>query len=665
MTMTCCHVSENTQGAIDPMVSSGTIAIVGPANAGKSVLFNGLTGDYSLVANYPQTTVMPLKKIVYFGTSEVCLVDTPGIGALSVYSEHEQSTVKVLLEEGVHGILFCGDAFNLKRSLVLLSQILELALPTVVCFNRADMAASNGIVIQIPQLSELLKLPVIEAAAEHGIGFEHVKRSLVDCLAGDIVRSTVPIRYSGVIEEAMQALVDFFPVELRPSRGLCLLFLQGDSFAEHWFDTHLVEEVAAGARQVASNLRQQLTPRRLLLSIFQSREGWADRLAEKTVRQATVVIPSWLQKASWMTRHPVLGWPIFLAILWLTFKAVNFGSLEMSGWMDATFFAPMLSALGEAISNPFVKEFLIGPFGVLNMGMVNALETVVPILLAFFFMLHLLEDIGYLPNLSVLANRSLLPLGLSGKAVLPLLLGSGCNTTATLSSRILATRKERLMVSFLAALGIPCSVQLGVLFAILATMPFSAMLIVLGTVITTTILSSLLMNRLLSDGTKTNEFIMEIPMFQWPHPVQIVKKTLFRIKWFLEEAIPLFLLAAVAMFTIDKIGLLTMIKSSMHSVVTIFLGMPDKVTEVFILVLARREVGAIYFKNMTTDGLLTYNQIVTGLVVITLFIPCISNTIAMAREFGVRWAVASNLAIITIAVLVGGLVHALLSLSYY
>ena len=662
--MTSAHVFENAPSSTRALTSTGTIAIIGPTNSGKSVLFNGLTGEYSLVANYPQTTVAPLRRMMRYGGGEVCLVDTPGIGALSVYSPHEQSTVNLLLEEGVQGILFCGDALNLKHSLVLLAQILELELPTIVCLNRADLAASNGIAIQIQQLSELLTWPVIETAVEHGIGFDRLRRAVADCMAGGTVArsATVLFRYAPVVEQAIQSLLDLFPLERRPSRGLCLLLLQGDAFAEQLFTQYLGEERAHSAHQLAFNLRTQLTPRRLLLSIFQAREGWANRLAEKTLRQAGVVVPSFLQKISWATRHPLLGWPIFLAILWLTFQGVSFGSLTLGGWMDTTLFAPLIAAMNNAITTPIVREFLVGPFGLLSMGIANAIETVVPILLVFFLIVHLLEDVGYLPNLSVLANRSLMPFGLSGKAVLPLILGSGCNTTATLSSRILTTQKERMLVSFLVALGVPCSVQLGVLFAILATMPFSALLIVLGAVLGTTIICSIVMNHLLADGTQSSEFIMEIPLFKWPHPAHILKKTLFRIKWFLEEAIPLFMLAAAAMFVMDKTGILEMIKSLLHPVVTVFLGMPDKVTEVFLLVLARREVGAIYFKNMTADGSLDYNQIVTGLVVITLFIPCISNTMAMLREFGARWAISSNLAIIAIAIIVGGLVHFLLSL---
>ncbi len=660
--MISCQACHNEHAVTDSIVRSGAVAIIGPTNSGKSVLFNALTGDYSPVANYPQTTVTPLKRIMSYSASKVCFVDTPGIGALSMYSEHEQSTVQVILEDGLSGVLFCCDALNLKRSLVLLAQILELALPTVVCLNRADLAASNGIAIQIPQLANLLQVPVVETAIEHGVGLDQVRQAIAGYLLDHRTVFSTPVCYSPTIEQAIQNLCDLFPLGARPSRGLCLLFLQGDSLALRLITASLGEERIADANQLALALREKLTLRRLLLSIFQAREGWANRLAEATLRQASVVVPSWLQRISWATRHPVLGWLIFLAILWLTFRGVSFGSLVLGGWMDETLFSPMSAAIGEVISTPILKEFLVGQFGILSMGVINAIETVIPILLVFFLIVHLLEDIGYLPNLSVLANRALLPFGLTGKAVLPLILGTGCNTTATLSSRILGTRKERLLVSFLAALGIPCSVQLGVLFAILATMPFSALMIVLCAVVNTTVICSLVLNRLLPDTTKPLEFIMEIPLFQWPHPVHILKKTLFRLRWFLEEAVPLFVLAAGAMFAMDKSGLLGSIKSILHPVVTSFLGMPDKVTEAFILVLARREVGAIYFKNMTADGSLNYNQIVTGLVVITLFIPCISNTMAMLREFGLRWAITSNLAIIAIAILVGGIVRALLFL---
>ncbi|NGZ26854.1 MAG: ferrous iron transporter B, partial [Magnetococcales bacterium] len=553
-----CHALDKTQLQSGRVEASALVAIVGPSNAGKSVLFNGLTGEYSIVANYPQTTVAPSRRCISVAHGAIGLVDTPGIASLNVTSRDERSTLKVLFQDSPQGVLFCGDALHLKRSLVLLAQLLELELPTIVCFNKADQAASSGMAVDMVRLGELMAMPVIEIAAAHGIGFDKVQESLNEFLAskGGAFAPDVAIRYPVVVEQTIDRLRTLFSLELRPSRGLVLLFMQGDETARNWFGAQLAEEVLAEAGRVVEEFHARMTPVRLQLALFQAREAWANRLAERTVSQANCVVPTLLQKAGWVTRHPVFGWPIFLAILWLTFKGVGIGAVDLGGWLDGLIFSPLTQAIGDLVTYPLLNEFLVGQFGILTMGVANAMVTVVPILLVFFLIVHFLEDIGYLPNLSVLANRALSALGLTGKAVLPLVLGSGCNTTATMSSRILATRKERLLVSFLVALGVPCSVQMGVLFAILATMPFSALLIVLSAVMFTSLGCGMIMNRLLPGSGQSSEFILELPSFHWPHPRNIVRKTYFRIKWFLLEAVPLFMAAAVVMFLLDKSGLL-------------------------------------------------------------------------------------------------------------
>lgn len=659
-----CQVTTSEKVFLAQETDPWPMAIVGPSNAGKSVLFNSLTGEYSIVANYPQTTVEPIRRTIQTSHGCIELVDTPGIDSLTANSRDEHSTLKVLLQDGLRGVLFCGHALNVKRSLVLLAQLLELELPVIACFNKADQAASSGMVTDIRSLANLLGLPLVEISAEHDLGIGLVRESL-ESFRGNQSVGALPdlsIRYPAFVEETVEKLRKLFTLEQRPAKGVALLFMQDEEVAKEWFRDRLASEMLTEAQHIVQNFQERITSIRFRLALFQAREAWANRLAEKTVHQAALVLPTLLQKVGQATRHPILGWPIFILVLWLTFRGVGFGAVQLGNWLDGLIFTPTTQAIGALITHPWINEFLVGQFGLLTMGVANAMVTVVPILVVFFLIVHFLEDVGYLPSLSVLTNRALLPLGLSGKAVLPLVLGSGCNTTATMSSRILATRKERLLVSFLVALGVPCSVQMGVLFAILSTMPFSALLIVLGAVVGTSIVCGLAMNRLLPGSSHGQEFILELPTFCLPHWRNIVRKTWFRIKWFLIEAVPLFVAAAMAMFAMDKTGVLAFIKTLMHPMVTGFLLLPDKVTEVFILVLARREVGAIYFKQMVENSELDYKQIVTGLVVITLFIPCVSNTMVMIKEFGARWAAATNLAIIAIAILVGKLVS--LSLAF-
>ena len=327
--------------------------------------------------------------------------------------------------------------------------------------------------------------------------------------------------------------------------------------------------------------------------------------------------------------------------------------------MDTWIGRPFTNAVSNLVTMKFFNDLLVGDFGLLTMGVLNAVITVVPILMVFYLIINVLEDIGYLPNLSVLANRVFRLFGLTGKSVLPYTLGFGCNTMATLTSRMLETKKERIMISFLIALGVPCSAQLGVMLAIMATAPFSALMIVIGSVIITQVVCGVALNRMMPT-VKRSEFIIELPSFTMPNWKNIVRKTWFRLKDFLEEALPMFVMAAGLMFFLDKTGLLAGIKNLMRPIVTGFLSLPDKITEVFILVLSRREVGAVHFKNVYEAHQIDYYQTVVGLVVITLFIPCISNTMAMIKELGVKWAVGINTAIIAIAFLVGGLVNLLI-----
>ncbi|MBF0311488.1 MAG: ferrous iron transport protein B [Magnetococcales bacterium] len=635
------------------------LVIVGPANSGKSTLFNAIAQTYAMVANYPQTTVtLNHKRIVLHGHPVEC-VDTPGISSLSAMSRDEEATIALLLEERPCRILFCGDALRLKQSLILLAQIQELGIPTVFCLNKADEAARRGIVIDCVTLSRELGLPVVESDASHGIGLKKVLSLLQS--------PSVPVEavcYPEDVEQNLTRLANLFDSGKRPSKGHLLRTLLDPSLSSRFPETHFGPEMAPKVREILREAHWKHSPGSLQMRVFQSREEWAEKLTRQVTRKASVALHTVSQRLAEASRHPLLGWPIFLAILWLTFHGVVVISGEMAAALDGWIFKPLAETIGGWVENPFLNAFLVGNFGLLTMGLFNAMVTVVPILLVFFLIMNLLEDSGYLPNLSVLANRSLGPFGLSGKAVLPLVLGTGCNTMATLTSRILETRKERLMAVFLIALGMPCAVQLGIMMAILATVPFSALLIVLSAVAGTQILCGVILNRLI--GTRQGkgaEFILELPPFRLPDPVNVVKKTYYRVKWFLLEATPMFMAAAVMMFVFDNSGILQGLKTFFHPMVTGFLSLPDKVTEVFILVLSRREVGAVYFKDMVDAGELSFEQIVVGLVVMTLFIPCASNTLMMIKEVGARWAISMNVVIIVLAVLVGGLVNFLLQLA--
>ena len=634
------------------------IAIVGPPNVGKSILFNKFGKGYSLVANYPHTTISIMRKEAVVGGKIFEIIDTPGLSSLQLFSEEGQVTRDILIKERPDFILFCADASRLKHSLVLLSQVIELEIPMLFCLNLMDEASRKGLLVDTGILAKEIDFPVAEIAAEYGIGLKELEN-----LAFRVSSPAGRILYPAFVEKALDDLRGEISEEQRPSKAVLLLYLMGDEGISRYMEEIHGAEVINSLRETLRRIYRKSTPANLKQAVADARETWAEKIVRKTVRGESFSLGGFSHKAAIASRHILWGWPILLGVLWVTFFGVGTVATKLTEVMDGFVFSPITQNIGQLISHPLLKEFVVGQYGILTMGIFNAVGTVVPILIVFFLITNFLEDVGYLSNLRILSNRFLSFFGLTGKAVLPFVLGFGCNTVATLTSRILETKRERIIASILIALGIPCAVQLGVLLAIMATAPFSVLWITVMAVLGTQILCGVALNKLVP-ATRKSDFIMELPNFHLPSPRHIFLKTYYRVKWFLVEAVPLFALGAGLMFFLEKTGLLALIKEVLRPVVSDFLSLPEKLTEVFILVLSRRELGAVYFKGMVDAGEVDFYQTIVGLVVITLFIPCISNTMVMIKELGARWAVSANILIIIVAILVGGMVNVLIRFFY-
>ena len=233
---------------------------------------------------------------------------------------------------------------------------------------------------------------------------------------------------------------------------------------------------------------------------------------------------------------------------------------------------------------------MAGQYGLISMGLTYAVAIILPIIVTFFLAFSILEDSGYLPRLAVVFNRLFRMIGLNGKAVLPLILGFGCDTMATLTTRILATRKERLIAILLLALGIPCSAQLGVILGLLAGLSWKATLIWVAVVAGTILMVGFISSRLLpGDGS---DFILEIPPLRMPSPSNIGLKTLSRVEWYLKEAVPIFLVGTLILFAADRTGALLAAQTFLEPVVVGVLDLPREATEAFIIGFLRRDFGA-------------------------------------------------------------------------
>ncbi len=210
------------------------------------------------------------------------------------------------------------------------------------------------------------------------------------------------------------------------------------------------------------------------------------------------------------------------------------------------------------------------------MALSYAIAIVLPIVTTFFLVFSVLEDSGYFPRMAIMVNRAFRIMGLNGKAVLPMILGLGCDTMATMTTRILDTRRERVITTLLLALAVPCSAQLGVLLAMMSVLsPVGAMLwvgLIVGVILLVGWLSSRLFN------SDTSDFILEIPPLRRPQLSNVLVKTYSRLNWYLREVIPLFVIGTAILFLLDKLQLLRVITRIGEPLVTGWLGLPSPMT---------------------------------------------------------------------------------------
>jgi ferrous iron transport protein B len=249
-------------------------------------------------------------------------------------------------------------------------------------------------------------------------------------------------------------------------------------------------------------------------------------------------------------------------------------------------------------------------------------------------------------------------MGLNGKAILPMVLGLGCDTMATMTTRILDTEKDRTIVTLLLALGVPCSAQLGVILGMFAGLPLLYISTWIGLIAFILVTVGYLASRVIPG--EGSDFILEIPPLRIPQVSNVLIKTLARIEWYLKEAVPLFILGTLILFTLHKTHLLTLLEWVLSPLIVFFLGLPARVTEAFIIGFLRRDYGAAGLFVMAKAGVLTPHQILVSLVTITLFIPCIAQFFMMIKERGIRKTLWISAVIFPVAFGVGGALNFLM-----
>jgi len=548
------------------------ILLVGQPNVGKSAVFSRLTGAHVIASNYPGTTVAVSQGRLRVDGSDCAVIDVPGTYTLDATCRAEEVAVEML----DHGDIIVNvvDSTNLERNLNLTLQLLKRRRPTLVVLNIWDEAVEHGVHIDVPVLERELDVPVVPTCAISGEGM----RELVDRLK-----------------------------EARPSG------LEFDD-TERW---HVVGNIVERVQR------------------FEHRH------------------PTLGQALSHASVHPVIG-PIFaLVVLFLSFELVRRVGEGIIGHVTEPAFdrlwlpvvARLSGWLGAGQSGGWLTDFLhallIGQlmdgriefgesFGLLTTGVFIPLAAVLPYVFAFYLVLSILEDTGYLPRLGVLMDTVMHRVGLHGLSVVPMLLGLGCNVPGALSLRVLETRKERFIAATLMAICIPCMAQIAMVAALLGEYGAAGFGLVLVTLGFVWLVLGLVLKR--STRGTTPEILVDIPPYRLPYWPSLAKKLWMRLKGFLREAVPYVLLGVMVVNVMYALGVIGFLERVVTPVTRRVLDLPAGAVGALVVGLLRKDVAVGMLRPLN----LSFRQTVVACVILMTYFPCMATFVVLMRELGVK-----------------------------
>lgn len=636
------------------------LILVGNPNVGKSVVFGLLTDTYATVSNYPGTTVEVTSAISSFARHQYYVIDTPGVNSLIPYSEDEQVTRDILCQYREKIVLHVFDTKNFINNLLLTFQLIEMGLPLVLDLNMYDEAASRGIKIDTEKLSHMLGIGVVATIATEKTGLNKLLEEIPKAKC-----SPFKVDYGEKIENIIGEICSLLPQELGSKRLAALLFLSNDATIKKCLKLQGIgDDVLQKAEIIAQEARKRFG-RSLKSTIIQRRHNTAKEIFSKV---SSLAFAPQLSPANFIHKvmvSPVWGFPFAAAVMYLTYLFVGkFGAGVLVDFVEEKIFNgainPIVTNLVDKfIPFVFVREMLVGEYGLVTMALTYAFAIIFPIVTTFFIVFGILEDSGYLPRLAAVVNRAFKLIGLHGKAVLPFILGLGCGTMAVLTTRILETKKERIIATLLLAMVIPCSAQLGVILGMLGAISVKIVLIWLGMLLFILGIVGFLASRLIPG--ERSEFIMELPPVRLPLISNILNKVKARLFWYLKEAVPLFILGTFLLFILDWFNLLGAVINFCSPVVVNILGLPAKAAEAFIIGFLRRDYGAAGLYALERQGLLTNLQVLVSVLTMTLLVPCVAQFFVMLKERGIKIAVFIFLFVLLFAIFAGGSVNFIFS----
>jgi ferrous iron transport protein B len=574
-----------------------TVALVGNPNVGKSLVFNYLSGLYVDVSNYPGTTI-EFTKGRY---QDFDIYDTPGVYGIAAFSDEERATEEIVLQADI--VLNVVDAVHLERDLFLTLQLIDMGKKISVLLNFMDEVEALGLQIDTALLAKSLGVPVFRTTATRGTGFDQIASAIEQARCGKQDASMHP---------RLHALLSVIGSEAE-----ALLVLEGS-------------EIVAGRHGVAPGTERE--------SIYIDRRNRVNRLINEVLSDNHVRARFSTLIGRWAL-NLWTGIPMLLAALYLIYLFVGkLVAQDLVRFTEVKLGQELWEPWARGIVTQFVPvdswldTILVGEFGIATMTVTYLLFLLLPLVVAFYAALAVMEDSGYLPRLATLVDRSLNAIGLNGSAVIPLILGFGCVTMATITTRMLGSEREKRISTAILQFAIPCSAQLAVVAALLAGAGFRAILIYSATIFLTFVVLGTLLHRILPG--KTTPLLIDLPPMRMPRLDNIVRKTAYRAYYFMKEASSWFFAGALGVGILQITGLLTVWEDLLAPITTGWLQLPRETARAFVMGMVRRDFGAAGLYQLA----LTPNQIVVALVTITLFTPCIASLMVMLKERGVKEA---------------------------
>lgn len=631
------------------------IALVGNPNVGKSLLFNRITGVRVISSNYPGTSVEYTKASVKRDGKEIVFYDLPGTYSLTGVSEDELVATRLLMEKRPERVIAVADATRLSQSLVMIFQLIELGYHVAVALNFMDIARKRY-EIDVDLLSRTLRIPIVPIVAQTGEGIDR----LIDIVTAPLLpRSNFVVRYDSHTEAFLEDLSQGL-VESRngyPIRGALLKLLEGNKPFEEEFSPSII----ALAEEYEVQFRE-LHGEEIEVHIARDRYGEAGKIASEVLKNK-VVKRGMADRISDLTLRPFSGTIILIAVMGGLFLTLIYGGEFIGDLTIRTYVAltsSFFTGLGDFIGGTTGQAIALG----IDLSIQGVLGIVIPYIILFYILLGILEDSGYLPRAAILLDGLMRRIGLNGRAIVPMIVGLGCNVPAILSTRVLESRRERLILSTIIVLAVPCSAQTAVILGTVGK--YSGLeyaLLIFLIEIGFILLLGLLLNRTMKEELPI--LAMQIPDLLVPSLKNVLSKTYLRAKDFFIVAFPLLLVGSIVLEFLLQYHVLDLLVGPLSPLTVWFLGLPALSIIALIFGVLRREltVQLLFILFGTADLALffTPDQFFIFALIMATYAPCLGVLAALVGEFGAKDSMKVFLASLTISLLMGGFAHFILN----